>query len=143
VLVLFGGGLALAAQVSGSGLAVWVGESLLPVASLGVLVLIVAAAGLVVFLTELTSNLATAATFLPVIAAIAAQSGIEPLVLCVPVTLAASCAFMLPVATPPNAIVFSSGVLTIPEMVRAGFLMNLIALVALTILATVAVPWVF
>ena len=143
VLILFGGGLALAAQVSDSGLAVWLGESLLPVASLGVLVLIVAAAGLVVFLTELTSNLATAATFLPVIAAIAAQSGIEPLVLCVPVTLAASCAFMLPVATPPNAIVFSSGVLTIPEMVRAGFLMNLIALVALTILATVAVPLVF
>jgi sodium-dependent dicarboxylate transporter 2/3/5 len=143
VLILFGGGLALAAQVSGSGLAVWLGESLLPVASLGTLVLIVAAAGLVVFLTELTSNLATAATFLPVIAAIAAQSGIEPLVLCVPVTLAASCAFMLPVATPPNAIVFSSGVLTIPEMVRAGFLMNLIALVALTILATFAVPLVF
>ena len=143
VLILFGGGLALAAQVSGSGLAVWLWESLLPVASLGTLVLIVAAAGLVVFLTELTSNLATAATFLPVIAAIAAQSGIEPLVLCVPVTLAASCAFMLPVATPPNAIVFSSGVLTIPEMVRAGFLMNLIALVALTILATVAVPLVF
>lgn len=143
VLILFGGGLALAAQVSGSGLAVWLGESLLPVASLGVLVLVVAAAGLVVFLTELTSNLATAATFLPVIAAIAAQSGIEPLVLCVPVTLAASCAFMLPVATPPNAIVFSSGVLTIPEMVRAGFLMNLIALVVLTILATVAVPLVF
>ena len=143
VLILFGGGLALAAQVSGSGLAIWLGESLLPVASLGILVLIVAAAGLVVFLTELTSNLATAATFLPVIAAIAAQSGIEPLVLCVPVTLAASCAFMLPVATPPNAIVFSSGVLTIPEMVRAGFLMNLIALVALTILGTVAVPLVF
>lgn len=143
VLILFGGGLALAAQVSGSGLAVWLGESLLPVANLGTLVLIVAAAGLVVFLTELTSNLATTATFLPVIAAIAAQSGIEPLVLCVPVTLAASCAFMLPVATPPNAIVFSTGVLTIPEMVRAGFFMNLVALVVLTLLATLAVPLVF
>ena len=143
VLILFGGGLALAAQVSGSGLAVWLGESLLPVANLGTLVLIVAAAGLVVFLTELTSNLATTATFLPVIAAIAAQSSIEPLVLCVPVTLAASCAFMLPVATPPNAIVFSSGVLTIPEMVRAGFFMNLVALLVLTLLATLAVPLVF
>ena len=143
VLILFGGGLALAAQVSSSGLAVWLGESLLPVANLGTLALIVAAAGLVVFLTELTSNLATTATFLPVIAAIAAQSGIEPLILCVPVTLAASCAFMLPVATPPNAIVFSSGVLTIPEMVRAGFVMNLVALVVLTLLATLAVPLVF
>ena len=143
VLILFGGGLALAAQVSSSGLAVWLGESLLPVANLGTLTLIVAAVGLVVFLTELTSNLATTATFLPVMAAIAAQSGIEPLILCVPVTLAASCAFMLPVATPPNAIVFSSGVLTIPEMVRAGFVMNLVALVVLTLLAALAVPLVF
>lgn len=143
VLILFGGGLALAAQVSISGLAVWLGESLLPVAGLGTLVLVAAAAGLVVFLTELTSNLATAATFLPVVAAIAAQSGIEPLVLCVPVTLAASCAFMLPVATPPNAIVFSSGALTIPQMIRAGILMNLIAMMTLTLLAVILVPTVF
>ena len=143
VLILFGGGLALAAQVSGSGLAVWLGESLLPVAGLGTLVLVAAAAGLVVFLTELTSNLATAATFLPVVAAIAAQSGIEPLVLCVPVTLAASCAFMLPVATPPNAIVFSSGALTIPQMIRAGILMNIIAMMTLTLLAVILVPAVF
>ena len=143
VLSLFGGGLALAAQVSGSGLAVWLGESLLPVAGLGTLVLVAAAAGLVVFLTELTSNLATAATFLPVVAAIAAQSGIEPLVLCVPVTLAASCAFMLPVATPPNAIVFSSGALTIPQMIRAGILMNIIAMMTLTLLAVILVPTVF
>ena len=143
VLILFGGGLALAAQVSGSGLAVWLGESLLPVAGLGTLILVVAAVGLVVFLTELTSNLATAATFLPVVAAIAAQSGIEPLVLCVPVTLAASCAFMLPVATPPNAIVFSSGALTIPQMIRAGILMNLIAMMTLTLLAVILVPTVF
>ncbi|MCH1553946.1 MAG: anion permease, partial [Luminiphilus sp.] len=65
------------------------------------------------------------------------------LVLCVPVTLAASCAFMLPVATPPNAIVFSSGILTIPQMIRAGFIMNVIAMLVLTILATLAVPAVF
>ncbi len=143
VLILFGGGLALAAQVSGSGLSVWLGESLLPVAGVGTFVLVAAAAGLVVFLTELTSNLATAATFLPVVAAIAAQSGIEPLVLCVPITLAASCAFMLPVATPPNAIVFSSGALTIPQMIRAGILMNLIAMTTLTLLAVILVPTVF
>jgi sodium-dependent dicarboxylate transporter 2/3/5 len=143
VLILFGGGLALAAQVSGSGLAIWLGESLLPLANLGVLILIIAAAGLVVFLTELTSNLATTATFLPVIAAIASQSGIEPLMLCVPVTLAASCAFMLPVATPPNAIVFASGALTIPQMMRAGIMMNFIALVMLTCLAVFLVPLIF
>ena len=143
VLILFGGGLALAAQVSNSGLAVWLGESLTPLTSMGMLVLVVAAAGLVVFLTELTSNLATTATLLPVIAAMAASSGIDPLVLCVPVTLAASCAFMLPVATPPNAIVFSSGVLTISDMIRAGFLMNIVAMVVLTALAVWVVPTVF
>ena len=115
----------------------------MPLTNMGMLVLVVAAAGLVVFLTELTSNLATTATLLPVIAAMAASSGIDPLVLCVPVTLAASCAFMLPVATPPNAIVFSSGVLTIPQMIRAGFMMNIVAMIVLTILAMVAVPAVF
>lgn len=143
VLVLFGGGLALAAQVSNSGLAFWLGESLTPLTNMGMLLLVIAAAGLVVFLTELTSNLATTATLLPVIAAMAASSGIDPLVLCVPVTLAASCAFMLPVATPPNAIVFSSGILTIPQMIRAGFIMNVIAMLVLTILAMLAVPAVF
>jgi sodium-dependent dicarboxylate transporter 2/3/5 len=140
VLILFGGGLSLASQVSDSGLAVWLGEGLSPLAAYGVILLVVASAGLVVFLTELTSNLATAATFLPVVAAIALQSGIEPLVLCVPVTLAASCAFMLPVATPPNAIVYSSGVLRIPDMIRAGFVMNLIALGLLTVVAVWLVP---
>jgi sodium-dependent dicarboxylate transporter 2/3/5 len=140
VLILFGGGLSLASEVSGSGLAVWLGEGLSPMAASGVILLVVASAGLVVFLTELTSNLATAATFLPVVAAIALQSGIEPLVLCVPVTLAASCAFMLPVATPPNAIVYSSGLLRIPDMIRAGFVMNLIALALLTVVAVWLVP---
>lgn len=140
VLILFGGGLSLAAQVSGSGLALWLGEGLSLLGSMGIVMLVLASAGLVVFLTELTSNLATAATFLPVVAAIALQSGIDPLVLCVPVTLAASCAFMLPVATPPNAIVYSSGVLRIPDMVRAGFIMNLVALALLTIVAVWLVP---
>ncbi|MEM1413024.1 MAG: anion permease, partial [Pseudomonadota bacterium] len=97
-------------------------------------------AGLVVFLTELTSNLATAATFLPVIAAIALSANVDPLVLCVPVTLAASCAFMLPVATPPNAIVYSSGVLRIADMLRAGLVMNLLSLVLLTLVAVLLVP---
>jgi sodium-dependent dicarboxylate transporter 2/3/5 len=140
VLVLFGGGLSLAAQVSSSGLAAWLGEGLSPLASMGVIALVLASAGLVVFLTELTSNLATAATFLPVIAAIALQSGIDPLVLCVPVTLAASCAFMLPVATPPNAIVFSSGMLRIPDMLKAGLIMNLLSLLLLTLVALWLVP---
>ncbi|WGL15545.1 DASS family sodium-coupled anion symporter [Microbulbifer bruguierae] len=138
VLILFGGGLSLAAQVSESGLAAWLGESLSLVSAIGVVALVIAATALVIFLTELTSNLATTATFLPAVAAIAVQADISPLLLCVPVTLAASCAFMLPVATPPNAIVYASGLLTIPQMVRAGIALNLFGLVVLTL---VAIQW--
>ncbi len=102
VLILFGGGLSLAAAVSGSGLALWLGEGLAPLNSLGTAVLVVAAVTMVIFLTELTSNLATTATLLPVVGAIALQAGVPPIVLTVPITIAASCAFMLPVATPPR-----------------------------------------
>ncbi len=143
VLVLFGGGLSLAAAVSDSGLAAWLGSSLMPLGAFGVLALVLAATGLVIFLTELTSNVATAATFLPVVAAVALELGVSPLLLCVPVTLAASCAFMLPVATPPNAIVFASGKLTIPDMVQAGFLLNIIGMVLLTLVAIWLAPMVF
>jgi sodium-dependent dicarboxylate transporter 2/3/5 len=138
VLILFGGGLSLAAAVSSTGLAQWLGESLSPLGTFGVVALIIAATGLVIFLTELTSNLATTATFLPVIAAIAIQQDLSPLMLSVPVTLAASCAFMLPVATPPNAIVYASGMLTIPQMIRAGVLLNLFGMF---LLACVAIWW--
>lgn len=143
VLILFGGGLSLASAVKNTGLALWLGESLAPLSGLGIVFLIVAATCLVIFLTELTSNLATAATFLPVIAALAVQTDINPLMLCVPVTLAASCAFMLPVATPPNAIVFSSGMITIPQMVRAGVALNALSIVILTAVAIWLVPAVF
>jgi len=142
VLILFGGGLSLASAVSQSGLALWLGEGLSPLSDLGVIVVILAAAGLVIFLTELTSNLATAATFLPVIGAIAMQSGIDVLTLCVPVTLAASCAFMLPVATPPNAIVYASGFLRIPDMVKAGLYLNLVSMILLTLVAVWLAPMV-
>ncbi|MEM9301033.1 MAG: DASS family sodium-coupled anion symporter [Pseudomonadota bacterium] len=140
VLILFGGGLSLAAAVSNSGLALWLGESLSPLNALGTAVLVVAAVALVIFLTELTSNLATTATLLPVMGAIALQAGIPPLILTVPITIAASCAFMLPVATPPNAIVFATGMLTIPQMVRAGVLLNLIGIVLVTLVALVVAP---
>jgi sodium-dependent dicarboxylate transporter 2/3/5 len=143
VLILFGGGLSLASAVSSTGLATFLGQSLTPLGGLGIFVLIVAATGLVIFLTELTSNVATAATFLPVMAAVAIQLGVSPLLLCVPITLAASCAFMLPVATPPNAIVFASGVLNIPQMVKAGVILNIIGMVLLTIVSIWLAPWVF
>lgn len=132
VLILFGGGLSLASAVAGTGLAKFLGESLLPLSGFGLFALIVAATGLVIFLTELTSNLATTATFLPVVAAIALQLDVTPLMLCVPITLAASCAFMLPVATPPNAIVFASGKIAIPQMIKAGVILNFIGMILLT-----------
>jgi sodium-dependent dicarboxylate transporter 2/3/5 len=143
VLILFGGGLSLAATIASSGLAQWLGESLSPISVLGISALVISATALVIFLTELTSNLATTATFLPIIAAIAIQAGIPPMVLCVPVTLAASCAFMLPVATPPNAVVFSSGMITIPQMVRAGFYLNCIGMGLLVLVALWWAPLIF
>lgn len=140
VLILFGGGLSLAAVVSSSGLALWLGESLAPLNALGAVVFVVGAIALVIFLTELTSNLATTATMLPVMGAIALQIGVSPLMLTVPITIAASCAFMLPVATPPNAIVFSTGTITIPQMARAGIVLNLIGIVIVSIVSFVVVP---
>ena len=140
VLILFGGGLSLAAAVSESGLALWLGESLAPLNAFGTAVLVVAAVALVIYLTELTSNLATTATLLPVMGAIAVQAGVPPIVLTVPITIAASCAFMLPVATPPNAIVFATGTITIPQMVKAGFFLNLLGIVIVSIVSIFIAP---
>ncbi|MEH6548382.1 MAG: DASS family sodium-coupled anion symporter [Pseudomonadales bacterium] len=140
VLVLFGGGLSLAAAVSASGLAAWLGASLAIFGAFGVTMLVLAAVIMVIFLTELTSNLATTATFLPVMGAIALEAGVPPLVLLVPVTLAASCAFMLPVATPPNAIVFASGMIKIPQMIRAGLVLNLAGAIVLALISLFWAP---
>jgi sodium-dependent dicarboxylate transporter 2/3/5 len=140
VLILFGGGLTLASAVTRTGLAEWLGASLQTVGTLPLFALVIVAATMIIFLTELTSNIATTATFLPVVGAIAIESGFDPIVLTVPVTLAASCAFMLPVATPPNAIVFGSGMLTIPKMVRAGMMLNIVGIFLVSIVALYLAP---
>ena len=140
VLILFGGGLSLAGAVSDSGLALWLGEQLAPLNAWGTAVLVVASVALVIFMTELTSNLATTATLLPVMGAIAVSAGVPPIVLTVPITIAASCAFMLPVATPPNAIVFSTGTISIPQMVRAGVWLNIIGIFIVSIVALTLAP---
>ncbi len=140
VLLLFGGGLTLAGAVSRTGLAAWLGSSLHAVGTLPLVVIVIMAATLIIFLTELTSNIATTATFLPVVGAIAIEAGYDPIVLAVPVTLAASCAFMLPVATPPNAIVFGSGMLTIPKMARAGIVLNVVGIVVVSAVAYKLAP---
>lgn len=140
VLILFGGGLTLARAVSDTGLAEWIGQSLQAVGTLPLIGIIAITATMIIFLTELTSNIATTSTFLPVVGAIALESGFDPILVTVPVTLAASCAFMLPVATPPNAIVFGSGLLTIPKMVRAGIALNLIGIVLVSVTAYYLAP---
>ena len=140
VILLFGGGLSLANAFIVTGLAEWLGVTLQVIGTLPLLVIIFAVAALIIFLTELTSNTATVATFLPVAGAVAIQSGYDPIILTVPITLAASCAFMLPVATPPNAIVFGSGMLTIPRMMRAGFAVNIVGIFVVTFVAMVLAP---
>jgi len=143
VLILFGGGLSLASQVSASGLAGWIGEAMTVFSALPLILTIIMVTTVIVFLTEMTSNTATTATFLPVIAALAAAMGSEPMMLLVPAALGASMAFMMPVATPPNAIVFGGGQLTIPDMARAGFLVNLAAIAVIAGLVWVLAPILF
>ena len=129
VLILFGGGLAMAAGFKQTQLADWIGSQVGLLDQAPVLVLIIAVATLIIFLTELTSNTATSAMVMPILAAVAIGLGQNPLLLVVPAAIAASCAFMLPVATPPNAIVFGSGYVTIPQMAKSGFGLNIIGIV--------------
>ena len=143
LLVLFGGGLSLAASIGSSGLGGWIGQGLTILENVPPIVLILAVATMIIFLTEITSNVATTSTFLPVVGAVAVALGIAPVALTIPVVLAASCAFMLPVATPPNAIVFGSGKLTIPDMIRAGFALNIIGIFLVTIFAFYLAPMIF
>jgi solute carrier family 13 (sodium-dependent dicarboxylate transporter), member 2/3/5 len=124
VLLLFGGGLALAAAVAANGVDRYVGTLLAGLGDLPTLAMIAIVAATVLLLTELTSNTATTAALVPVVAGTAVVLGIDPLLLTIPAALAASCAFALPVATPPNAIVFGTGYVTIPQMVRAGIVLN-------------------
>jgi sodium-dependent dicarboxylate transporter 2/3/5 len=143
VLLLFGGGLSLAQSVQQSGLASWLSTLFTGLTGQPPFVLVFAVVVSIIFLTELTSNTATAATFLPVLGAVAVGAGVAPVVLVVPAALAASCAFMLPVATPPNAVVFGSDRIRIGHMVRAGLALNVIAIVLIPILAVTLLRWVF
>jgi sodium-dependent dicarboxylate transporter 2/3/5 len=143
VLILFGGGLALAEGFKETGLASWIGQhlSLIEGVSFFVLLLIIVAA--VNFLTEVTSNVATASMLLPILASVAIKLDVHPFGLMVGATLAASCAFMLPVATPPNAVVFGPGYLKIKDMVKAGLWLNIISIILLTLMVYYILPWLW
>lgn len=134
VLILFGGGLSLAGAIQKTGLAEWVGGYFSILGGWPVILTIFVIAIIIIMFTELASNSATAAAFLPVIASVAIGIGQDPLLFAIPITMVASCAFMLPVATPPNAIVYGSGVMNIPQMVRAGLVLNLFFAMLITLL---------
>lgn len=142
-LILFGGGLSLAEAAQTSGLAQWIGEAMGAITNWPALAIVAAIVAVVVFLTELTSNTATAAAFIPLMGALAATAGLPPLELMAPVAVAASAAFMLPVATPPNAIVFGSGAIGMGEMMRAGFWANLLSIATVSLLLPFLMRLVF
>jgi sodium-dependent dicarboxylate transporter 2/3/5 len=132
VLLLFGGGLSLAGAVAASGLDKWFGQQVIGLGALPILLLVAAVTAIVLFLTEVTSNTATAATFIPVLGGVAVGIGADPMTLLIPAAFAATCAFMLPVGTPPNAIVFGTGAVTIAQMARGGFVLNIVGVVLIT-----------
>ena len=132
VLLLFGGGLSLAGAVAASGLDKWFGQQVIGLGALPILLLVAAVCVIVLFLTEVTSNTATAATFIPVLGGVALGIGADPMTLLIPAAFAATCAFMLPVGTPPNAIVFGTGAVTIAQMARGGFVLNVVGVVLIT-----------
>lgn len=140
ILLLFGGGMALAAGFQSSGLAQWIGSQMTGLQGLPIILLVLVLIAAVNFLTEITSNLATTAMLLPILFPMAEIIDVHPFILMVAATVAASCAFMLPVATPPNAVVFGSGYLRIPDMVRTGIWMNIISIMLLTLFVYFMLP---
>ncbi|MEO9872909.1 SLC13 family permease [Ekhidna sp.] len=140
VIILFGGGLSIAAAFQSSKLAEWLGLQLTGIAELPLFITILIIALVVNFLTEVTSNVATASIMLPVLASLAEAIGVHPFLLMIPATMAASCAFMLPIATGPNAIVFSSGELKMGDMVRAGIWLNLTSSILISLLVYFLLP---
>ncbi|ASV30515.1 SLC13 family permease [Maribacter cobaltidurans] len=140
IILLFGGGMALAKGFEESGLAVWIGGQMASLSGLPIFLLVLVLIAAVNFLTEITSNLATTAMLLPVLAPMALSIDVHPFVLMVGAAVAASCAFMLPVATPPNAVVFGSGYLRIPDMVKKGFFMNITSIIVLSLFVYFVLP---
>jgi sodium-dependent dicarboxylate transporter 2/3/5 len=145
ILLLFGGGLAIAQGFQSSGLATWIAQNMVQLEGFSVFLILLVVIAAVNFLTEITSNLATTAMLLPILAPTAVILGVHPYILMVGATIAASCAFMLPVATPPNAVVFGSGYLKMSDMVRVGVLMNFISITVILLMVYFILPilWVF
>jgi len=143
VVLLYGGGMALATVISSSGLATALGHGLEAISAWPLWALIVAVTVMVLLLTELTNNSATIAAFMPILGILAVSADYHPIQLAAPAVMAASCAFMLPVATPPNAIVYGSGQVTLLQMVRGGVFVNVLGLILVPLIAYTMLPLLF
>lgn len=143
IVILFGGGMALALGFESSGLALWIGNKLMALQTVPFILLLLILIATVNFLTEITSNIATTAMLLPVLISLAPTLGVHPYYLMISATIAASCAFMLPVATPPNAVVFGSGYLKIEDMVKTGIWMNMISIILITLFVYFILPLIW
>jgi len=143
ILILFGGGLALAKGLADAGVIEFIGEAVSSNVGISIMVIVSLLITIVLFMTELMSNVALVAIFAPVIAGVALGLDQEILPVLIPATMAASCAFMLPMATPPNAIVFASGYIKVSEMAKAGFILNIISIILLVIFAKSIIPFLF
>ena len=142
-LILIGGGLSLATVINTSGLAAWIGSLSNSLSNISIILLVLILVASIIMLTELTSNTATASTFIPILGATALGLGQDPLLLIIPATLAASCAFMMPVATPPNTIAYASGHLKISDMIKAGIWLNIISLIIIGVIIALILGPVF
>lgn len=140
VLILFGGGLALAKGIQESGLAAWLGQQLTLLNGVAPLIIVIVITVFILFLTEITSNTATATMILPILATLSTAINVHPLLLMAPAAMAANCAYMLPVGTPPNAIVFGTGKIQIKEMALKGAVMNFISVVVIIIVVYFILP---
>lgn len=143
ILILFGGGLAIAGGFTATGLDTWIGGQLTVLAGVQFILIVLAVTTLVIFLTEITSNTASATMLMPIMAAFAVAIDVHPFAMMIPAAVAASCAFMLPVATPPNAVVFGSGYLRMGDMVKAGIWMNLISVIVVVTFVMLLLPIAF
>jgi sodium-dependent dicarboxylate transporter 2/3/5 len=143
IIILFGGGFALAGGFVSSGLTEWIGSQLIALQGMNLIIIVFMIVLLVIILTEITSNTATSSLLLPVMGAFAIAIQVHPLNLMVAAALSASFAFMLPVATPPNAIVFGSRQVTIPQMARTGLWLNIIGSVLITLFVIFYLPRIF
>lgn len=141
VLILFGGGLALAKGISESGLAKWLGEQLVALNGVSPLLTVIVITMFVLFLTEVTSNTATATMILPILATLSVAIGVHPLLLMVPAAMASNCAYMMPVGTPPNAIVFGTGLISIKKMASVGFWVNMISAILIILVVYFLMPF--